>query len=430
MRHHRLLTPCAAAAPARASAARRALTALLGALVATGCGPESEAPVAGAAVARIVGGVPSGPEDDAVVLIRYAPPLPYTSGRCTATLIAPNLIVTAFHCLSSTSEGSFGCTRDGALVELDPGAGVVHRLAEPDEILIFPGSCGDLSPVGAGGGGGEDRRCGTEQVEPAARGREIFSTLSYTPCMNDIAFVVLDRSLELPIAPVRLDESMHRGELVTVVGYGGTGLAGDMGRFRREEVRVTDLGEGISEEFAGEVPPLQFALESAACFGDSGGPSLSARGAVMGVSSRLGGTSCTSPLAIDYYSCLAPYAGLAAQAFEAAGAEPWREGTPPPGRGGAGGAAGAAGSGARTAGGGGGLAAGGGGEPGAGEAGALAAGTAGTTRTAPARPRDDDAAGCCQTAAGRTHDAQGAAVLFAVLLLAGARNRRRSRPER
>ena len=58
MRHHRLLTPCAAAAPARASAARRALTALLGALVATGCGPESEAPVAGAAANELADAVP------------------------------------------------------------------------------------------------------------------------------------------------------------------------------------------------------------------------------------------------------------------------------------------------------------------------------------------------------------------------------------
>lgn len=422
MRHHRFLSPRAAGARARASGARAALAASLGALAATGCGPGGEAPAARAAVARIVDGAPSGHEDDAVVLIRYVPPLPDTPGRCTAALIAPNLIVTAFHCLSSASEGAFSCTRDGELVELDPGAGAVHRVAEPDEVLIYPGPCGDVSEFGAGGAGGAGARCGTEYVEPAARGSAIFSTLSSTLCMNDIAFMVLDRSLALPIAPVRLDEAMHRGELVTLVGYGGTGRAGDVGRFRREGVRVTDLGQGISEEFTGEAPPLQFALESAACFGDSGGPSLSASGAVIGVASRVDGSSCTSSLAVDYYSCLAPYAELAEQAFEAAGAEPWREGTPPPGPGGAAGAAGMPGGDVHTA--------GGGGEPGAGEAGALEAGTAGSTPTAPARPRDDDAPGCCQTAAGRTQDAQGAAVLFAGLLLAGARTRRRARPER
>jgi hypothetical protein len=196
-------------APARASAARRALTALLGALVATGCGPESEAPVAGAAVARIVGGVPSGPEDDAVVLIRYAPPLPYTSGRCTATLIAPNLIVTAFHCLSSTSEGSFGCTRDGALVELDPGAGVVHRLAEPDEILIFPVPAA-IEP-GRRRGGRRRRQALRHRASRARRARA-------RDLLDAVVHAVHERHRlrgarpqpRAPIAPVRLDESMHR----------------------------------------------------------------------------------------------------------------------------------------------------------------------------------------------------------------------------
>ena len=62
----------------------------------------------------IIKGKDSTSDQDAVVLIVK---LDFKSGigACTGTLIAPNLVLTARHCVSNVASAPFGCKEDGTL---------------------------------------------------------------------------------------------------------------------------------------------------------------------------------------------------------------------------------------------------------------------------------------------------------------------------
>jgi len=62
---------------------------------------------------------PSGPEDDAVVQLVSV----HESGphRCTGTLIAANLVLTARHCVANHVLGDFDCDPNGDLVSRTGG---------------------------------------------------------------------------------------------------------------------------------------------------------------------------------------------------------------------------------------------------------------------------------------------------------------------
>lgn len=291
----------------------------LGALLSFGCGtaPEREHRELQSAV---VGGMPSGSEDDAVVSVRD------DSGICSGALVAPNLVVTALHCVAAfdSSNTGFTCDAAGRLINNGNGHGEIGPASEPANIRIYAGQ--------------------KPEDEPVAFGSRVLTTNSTQICANDLAFVVLDRKLDhLPILPIRLS-SVRTGELVTVVGYGMT-ADGDPGRHRREGVRVTSVG----------TPPRTFTVGPGPCTGDSGGPAISeSTNAVLGVYSLLHG-SCTSTLVNNVYTNLSSFDDLALRAFAAAEANPWYEGEggplpyESPGSAGAAGASGAASGGAAGA---------------------------------------------------------------------------------
>src|SRR4051794_6058488 len=106
--------------------APRFLTLALGSsviIVTLGCGNEPVIEL-GQAHQAIVGGEYTGAEEQMVVRVYGSPP-PGSSEitrTCSGTLIAPNLVLTALHCLSPlTANGSFACTIDGE--EADPPKG-------------------------------------------------------------------------------------------------------------------------------------------------------------------------------------------------------------------------------------------------------------------------------------------------------------------
>lgn len=372
-----------------------------------------DAPPAGRHVQRVIGGFPSGPSDDAVVFVRFEPPFPASSMVCSGSLIAPNLVVTALHCISILNEGIANCSATGELEPNTPGAGEYARQGRPEEIQVFAGQCGSVLPLasgGAGGGpanGGASPRCSTEAAAPTAFAAQVISTRSSNFCINDIAFVVLDRELPLPILPVRLDTLMQRGEPVDVLGYGVTEHVGTSGRYRRNDVRVVDIGADATTEFFSTVPPRTFTLGESVCHGDSGGPALTDLGAVAGVYSR-SMPDCPLPYSQQILTCLPSFAALARTAFEAAGAEPWLEGEPPPGSVATAGAAGAAGT------------AGGAGRDSTGGA----PGGADSGGAPPSPSGSEEPAGCCQTTPGRG-TASHAGLLVALLAgLVAARRRR------
>src|SRR5207302_1956604 len=110
---------------------------------------------------EVVRGVPDRGGDPAVVAIDIA-----ERGLCTGALVAPNVVLTARHCVSITSE-QVSCPPRGPQITSDRSA---------DSLRIFVGN--DLSTAVS-----------------RARGAEIVVPQSDVLCEADIALIVLDRAI-------------------------------------------------------------------------------------------------------------------------------------------------------------------------------------------------------------------------------------------
>jgi trypsin len=246
------------------------------------CGPVTEREDVARSTHAIVGGVPSPASDDAVVMIaRFSETGTYY--QCSAAVIAPRLVLTALHCVTGRP----------------PGA-----------LRVFTGS---------------DAWSKIQSGKPEARGERVFVSSHF-----DAAVVLLDRDLATPIAPVRLDEGVRRGERVDAVGFGvDAGGKSPSLRHRRSDLPVLDVGPSTTR--IGEmVLTGEFVIGEAVCSGDSGGPALAESGAVVGIASRVGNGAagadgaafCLGNDAHDVYVGTAILAPLLREAFDAAGASP------------------------------------------------------------------------------------------------------------
>ncbi|MBN1610439.1 MAG: trypsin-like serine protease [Polyangiaceae bacterium] len=265
-----------------------------------GCGP-AEAEAAGSSHEAIVDGLPSGPEEDCVVLVQTKEPSGSTINNCSGTVVAPNLLLTARHCVSEYEDGAFTCSAEGELEHGEGQAGVMGDLVPPENIKVRAGAVPDPTEV--------------------ARGKRIFALATPSICRNDIALVLLDRSTDLPVALLRLTTATRHGELMRAVGYGSDEQDVALKRKAKDDVAVTVLGPSEYWPEAGLAPPRTFAIGVSACQGDSGGPAFTKNDAVAGVYSLSAGL-CTSPSVRNYYTQVAPFEDLVREAFEAAGAEP------------------------------------------------------------------------------------------------------------
>lgn len=246
----------------------------------------------------ILGGQPSGAEEDGVV---------YIDGGlgCSATLVAPDVVLTALHCVAEFRPGPFLCGDDGNLQTPEPD-GVLGATLAPETIEIRVGA--QIS------------------AQPAAYAKKVFRSGAKDICKQDIAVVVLDRELDLPLSTMRLKHRTQRGSRMRAVGYGHNDEDQGSGRYTRGGLRVTDVGKDANAEADGRAAPYTFVLTEGPCQGDSGGPAFSEEtGALAGVYSISASSSCDSLGIRNIYTALAPFEDLILEAFEYAGREPLLE---------------------------------------------------------------------------------------------------------
>ncbi len=224
----------------------------------------------------------------------------YAQG-CSASLVARNLVMTARHCVAELN----------GIRVTDVPASLLYVFGGADAIAHLDGS-----------------------RAPVARGKSLVVPDS-TQLQPDIAFIVLDRAVSgVPIARIRLDAPVKKGESVAIVGFGMT-EDGTVPTERRERATIVREVGPFTGKYQ-EADENEFMFGEAACFGDSGGAAVSTKtNAVIGVASRVDSglpqttqrpqAPCVGSDTEDIYTSVSAMKDIVKKAFATAGATPLLE---------------------------------------------------------------------------------------------------------
>jgi hypothetical protein len=250
---------------------------LLGALALAGCAGAGAADTSGegeddfAQLGQPIVGAQTDTQHTAVLAVTSV--FRRAQALCTGTLIAPNLVLTAQHCVAPTDElVNCGNSEFGATYSTD------NIFVSPDTTL---NRTADFYPV--------------REVEIPPGNGDV--------CGRDIALIILDGQFSNAIPPLapRLDDPVSAGELYTAVGFGDALDEGDPGIRRARGGLEVACGPDQCRQPAA-LTTTEFVGDESVCQGDSGGPALDGAGEIVGVVSR-GEDNCGSTI----YSAVAPW---------------------------------------------------------------------------------------------------------------------------
>ncbi|HEV8548512.1 MAG TPA: trypsin-like serine protease [Polyangiaceae bacterium] len=238
------------------------------ALASAGCGASPSGAPSAEPSAHEQGAIAGGTldTDDAAVFQEFTQ-FSQSASACTASLIAPNVLLTARHCISQGGSENIVCGRSPFG---DPVAGsdtVVTNATQPsDRSTFYRGA----------------------DVRVPSDGSDV--------CGFDVALIILaspvPASQATPLVP-RIDIPVVAGEAYTAVGYGlNDDGERNPGRMQRGDLAVTCLPDQCPRL---GVAPTEFLGDTGVCSGDSGGPALDTEGKVIGVVSR-GSEPCATPI--------------------------------------------------------------------------------------------------------------------------------------
>lgn len=238
--------------------------------------------------AWLVGGQPDTSTRGAVAVIG-------ARESCSGSLIAPNLVLTARHCIAAFAGG-------GTTVQCG-----TTNFADPE-------AAAGVTVVWA-----DDLRGGVVSAAVRSAAREIRTPAAAGVCGNDVALLILGgnvaSSAATPLVP-RLDAAPQMSEAFNAVGYGVTDPMDTMGTtygLRRKVSGLSVLCVGIACTSRGPTA-TEWQATTPVCLGDSGSPALDSAGLIIGVASRSDG-ACQAAL----YSAVSAWKSfLVTTALEAA----------------------------------------------------------------------------------------------------------------